>query len=361
MIQKRIFYCLAIVGLIGSSSCSNDDTPQVDPPADGAIISPNVGGSNQPNQVFIDLSTETQSSVGRDTWDLGFYSGSEFRVILNNGAGALARSIDKNDLNSVTVDDTVGFGAQLDIDAIFGALFGPPPAWLPEAASWTDHPSGDLTRTAIAEVAANAGDNQVYIVNRGKNPDGSQRGWMKIRVIRDDAGYTLQYAAINATSFQEISITKDTDFDFAHVSFDNGITSVAPEKTNWDFVFTVFTNLLPVDVTTTIPYAFKDYVLVNGGRVEVAKVDVTSEVTYDDFTIGSIGSLNFEASANAIGSGWRTVAQPGSGQETGVKTDIFYVIKDTAGNYYKLRFTRLVDPVSGERGNPQFQYDLLSE
>lgn len=361
MTQKRIVYCLAVFGLVGFVSCSNDDTPQIDPPAEGAIVTPNVGGSNQPNQVFIDLSTEIQSAIGRDTWDLGFYSGSEFRVVLNNSASTLARSIDKNDLNEVTAADTAGFGAQLDIDAIFGSLFGPPPPWLSEAASWTDHPSGDLSQTAITEVSTNAGDNLVYIVNRGKNPDGSQRGWMKIRVIRNGSGYTLQHAAINATSFEEISITKDESFDFVHVDFDNGTTTVVPEKANWDFAFTVFTNLLPIDATTSIPYAFKDYILVNGSRVEVAKVDIMAEVTYEDFAIGSIGALDFSTEVISIGSGWRTVAQPGSGQETGVKADIFYVIKDTADNYYKLRFTRLVDPVSGERGNPQFQYDLLAQ
>ena len=53
--------------------------------------------------------------------------------------------------------------------------------------------------------------------------------------------------------------------------------------------------------------------------------------------------------------------KPGSNIETGIKNDIFYVVKDAGGNYYKLRFTRLVDAQSGERGNPQFQYDLLEE
>ncbi len=359
MIQKRVIYCLAIMGLIGMSACSNDDTPEIDPPATGAVIDPVVGGTNQPNQVFIDLSGEGQTSVARNTWDLGFYAGADFRVVLNNSASTLARSIDKNDLNAVTAADTLGFGAQLNIDAIFGALFGPPPAWLPSAASWSDDPSGDLTKNAIAEVSAAAEDNPVYIVNRGKNPDGSPRGWMKIRVLRSSNGYTLQYAEINATSFEELSIPKNDAFDFILVSFDNGIISSIPEKNNWDFVFTVFTDLLPVDATTSIPYAIRDYILINANRVEAAAVPITAQVTYEDFTIGGIGSLNFSSEVSAIGSGWRNVAQPNSNLETGVKEDVFYVIKDTAGNYYKLRFTRLVDAQTGERGNPQFQYDLL--
>ena len=361
MIQKRIIYGLVLVGLASLTACSNDDTPSIDPPAEGAIVDPNVGGPDQPNQVFVDLSSETQSVVNRDSWDLAFYSGSEFRVILNNSVSALARSIDKSDLNAVTAEDTTGFGAQLDIDAIFGALFGPPQPWLAQASGWTDDPSGDLSNTAIAEVSATANNNQVYILNRGKNPDGTQRGWMKIRVIRNNDGYTLQYAEINATSFQELNITKNDNFDFVYASLDNGMVNVSPQKGDWDFVFTVFTNLLQVDANTSIPYAFKDYVLSNGNRVEVSTVEVTGDITYEGFAFGDIGSLEFSSAANAIGSGWRTVAQPGSGQETGVKADRFYVIEDTSGNYYKLRFTRLVDPDSGERGNPQFQYELLAQ
>ncbi len=360
MIQKRLFFFLALIGFVGFSACSDDDTPSVDPPATGSIVDPNVGGENQPNQVFVDLSTTTQTSVSRNSWDLGFYTGTEFRVILNNSASALARAIDATDLDAVTAADTVGFASQLDIDAIFGALFGPPPAWLPEAASWTDDPSGDLTKTAIAEVNATASNNQVYIINRGKNPDGTQRGWMKIRVIQNSGGYTLQYASIGASTFSELDITKNTDFDFVFVNLDNGMVSVAPEADDWDFSFTVFTNLLQVDATTSIPYAFKDFILTNANRVDVATVEITSDITYENFAFGSIASLEFSNSATAIGSGWRTVAQPGSGQETGVKDDIFYVIKDTGDNYYKLRFTRLVDATSGERGNPQFQYELLN-
>lgn len=361
MIQKRIIFSLAVICLAFLSACSNDDAPTIDPPAEGAIVDPDVGGANQPNQVFIDLSSETQSAVNRNSWDLGFYTGDEFRVILNNSVSALARPVQKNDLNDVTAEDTTGFGAQLDIDAIFGALFGPPQPWLSQAATWTDDPSGDFSNTAIAEISTTDSDNLVYILNRGKNPDGSQRGWMKIRMIRNGSDYTLQYAEINATSFQELSITKNDDFDFVYANLDNGVVNASPQKNDWDFVFTVFTNLLQVDANTSIPYAFKDYILSNGNRVEISSVEITGDITYEGFAFGDIGGLDFSSAVNAIGSGWRTVAQPGSGQETGVKSNLFYVIEDTSGNYYKLRFTRLVDPGSGERGNPQFQYELLAE
>jgi hypothetical protein len=44
----------------------------------------------------------------------------------------------------------------------------------------------------------------------------------------------------------------------------------------------------------------------------------------------------------------------------GVKTDRFYVLKDSYGNYYKLRFTKFGTGTDGtERGRPEIEYALL--
>lgn len=357
--KQLISFCLAALITCSLSSCGDDDAPVITPPTASAIINAEVGGESQPNQVFIDLSTETQTSLARNSWDLGFVSGTEFRVILNNATSALAMPLDKTDINSVTAADTLGLGAQLDIDGIFGAIQGPPPAWLPQASTWLDNPSGDLSKTAIAEVTESPETNKVYLLNRGKNPDGSQRGWAKIRVIRNDNGYTLQYAEIAATNFQELNISKNSNFNFNYVSLDNGIVSVEPAVDSWDLAFTTFTNLLPIGPSTSIPYLFKDFVIQNRNGVTAAKVEVTATETYENFAFSSVASQTFSSDITAIGSGWRTVAQPRSPVPTGVKEDIFYLLKDGAGNHYKLRFTRMLNPETGERGFPQIQYDLL--
>ena len=86
-------------------SCEHDDSPVPDvPPSDGTTMKLNggQGGSSAENTVFVDLSTNKQSAVKRSAWDLGFYNGEEFRVILNNTAGASAVSIEASDLNQVS-------------------------------------------------------------------------------------------------------------------------------------------------------------------------------------------------------------------------------------------------------------------
>ena len=355
----KLILALVAVGFLNACD-SEDDQPKVDPAVSSAIIDAEVGGANQPNQVFIDFSSKTQTVVNRASWDLGFYSGSEFRVILNNPASMLAQSIDKNDLAQVTAEDTVGMGAKMDIDAIFGSLFGAPAEWLPQAQTWMDQPDGSLEGTAIAEVSATADQNKVYIINRGKNADGTARGWMKARFLRDGSGYKMQYAEINSATFSELQITKNSDYNFNYVNLNQGLVNVEPEKKRWDICFTIFTNLLPIDATTKIPYAYKDFVIQNRAFIEVAEVAV-ADFTYADFTYANSTDLNYSSDLTTIGSNWRIVAQPGSDKETGVNPDIFYVVKDSDNNYYRLKFTRMLDPVSGERGYPQIQYDLLAQ
>ena len=361
--SKHMYKPLWLIMLITTLcwSCDdNDDDPTAPPTVTSAVMNANVGGATQPNQVFIDLSTETQTVVNRSSWDLGFANGNDFRVVLNGSVGMLAMAIEATDLNAVTAEDTVGLGAQLDMDAIFNSLFGAPPAWLADVAGWVDDPSGDLDATAIAEVSSSASANQVYIVNRGKNPDGTPRGWMKIRILRDGNGYTLQYAEVSATTFQELNVVKSNDYNFNFVSFDNEIVRVEPAKNSWDIAFTTFTNLLELSPTTSIPYAYKDFVIQNKNGVTVSQVTIDASTTYETFTLADTENLEMSRAITTIGSGWRVVAQPGSTQATGVKEDVFYAIKDPDNNYYKLRFNRMLDPVSGERGFPQVQYDLLT-
>ena len=62
----------------GNVSYELSDNPYL-----GGSFSPTVGGPNQPNQVYVDLSSNKETFVRRDAWDLGFYGGDEFKVSIN--------------------------------------------------------------------------------------------------------------------------------------------------------------------------------------------------------------------------------------------------------------------------------------
>jgi len=318
----------------------------------GRGFAPEVGGPNQQNQVYIDLSTETQSPVQRDTWDLGFYGGPNFRVGINGSIYMAAAALESTNIDAVTQADVTALQEQVAVGTFD-----------PANEAYIDNPDGDITKTAIAPVSATAADNKVYLVNLGyevgtETPApgsvavaGNARGWKKIRVLRQGGGYLLQYANIDDTSHQEIFIEKEVNYNFTFFSFDlNNTLLVEPEAENWDINFTVFTNVL----VGAGSYGFSDGVLHNRkGGVSVYAVN-TDDFTYDAFDATHVDDGNFQQDQRAIGSSWRDVI---NADKVLIDT-IFYIIKDPNGNVYKLKFTALLSD-SGVRGFPEFKYNLL--
>ncbi|MCF6168672.1 HmuY family protein, partial [Lutibacter sp.] len=83
--------------------CSKDETFPVRPePTNSAILNPEVGGPNEQNQVFVDLSTEQSTIIQRDSWDLGFYSGNSFRIIINPSIYMAVKNLGVTNLNLIS-------------------------------------------------------------------------------------------------------------------------------------------------------------------------------------------------------------------------------------------------------------------
>ena len=352
--------------LLTLASCSNNDetAPEAEIPASaGAIKQPTVGGANQPNQVFLDLSTETSTPINRASWDFGFSSGADFRVTINGAVKMAVKQLATTDMSiTQTSDASVAVGAGTN----------------PASNGYCDNPTGILAGagsgigTAIAEVSANDADNKVYLVNLGfavstttpnvgsVSIDGDARGWKKVRFLRNGNGYKIQYADLTSTTFTEKTIAKDSEFNLTFFSMASGTTvAVEPQKAKWDVCFTTFTNYFNMG-TGEVTYGFSDFITTNMKGGTKAYQVLTSEFTYDAFTKANIVEANFTTSATdqrIIGSNWRN----GGGPTTlpSVKTDRFYVVKDVAGNYYKVKFLAMTNE-AGVRGNPTIQYAILN-
>ncbi|WP_170117607.1 HmuY family protein [Chitinophaga ginsengisoli] len=294
-------------------------------------------------KVFVDLSENKQLAVAPTKWDFGFYSGGDdFRVVLNSSAGMLVKRLDKNDLNAVTVKDTT------DIAIAEELIFSDPPHYFGASASYFDDASGDLSKTAIAAISANAADNKVYIVNRGWNTGttNGKRPWQKIRVLRNNSGgYTLQYADITATNYKTINIPKNDSYYFNYVSLTEGLTTIEPEKKQWDIALT----WLPINEKTSggedAPY-FRSNVFVQNRNVTEAQVS-TKTRSFAAFTKADLTGLTFSSSQIAIGASWRLLWN----DVYTVHQDIFYVVKDGNGRIYKLRVTN-----HGDQYSPEIEY-----
>lgn len=208
--KKLLFLSIALLSLAACSS--DDDSNPVEVPTVGETLKESVGGGNQPNQVYLDLSTAESKSINRAAWDFGFSTGTDFRVIIN---GSLKMAVKKLETSDITVTQ------EIDIKVLAGG--GETLA----SNGYVDNPTGVLTGagagvgTAIAEISATDADNKVYLVNLGyavgtAKPnvgsvvvDGDPRGWKKIRILRSGNGYKIQYADLASKTFTEKTVSKN--------------------------------------------------------------------------------------------------------------------------------------------------------
>lgn len=351
------------------------------------VIDLQTGGSTQPNQVYIDLSTGMQTAVRRDTWELGFYNGAENRIFLNAANRLSAARVEGvTDLNSVTSETELespltlySFGAPVEVVTVSDLIAGLPLGYAQygdeeNGVVFTDEASGNLEGTAIEEVSTTDSENNVYVISLGTeipeesadpgaiNTYGDHRGFMKIRVLTDGDSYTIQYAELDATTFQEATIEKDPSYILTAFSLVNE-TTVDVEPMDWDINFSGVFSFYSGGYGLT----YADYGLHNTlGGVGAYRlvtedfepgvgetIEANTEISYQDFTFEDVEEEAFVYDdRTVINSDWRSTSE-------GVARDyVYFIVKDTDGNYYKLQFTALLSE-DGERGYSQFQYELL--
>ncbi|NML20406.1 hypothetical protein HHL16_05950 [Pseudoflavitalea sp. G-6-1-2] len=305
------------------------------------------GGANAVNSVYVDLSNNTQVPVNRKSYDLLFYTGADFRVLLNNAAGWAAIKVNKADLNAVSAAD-VNL-ADLAVGQGKGTL------------SLIDDVTGDVTKNAMGQVSATDGDNKVFVISRAGvtslNPTVAEL--VKVRVLRNGNGYTLQYAThINATTFKTLNVEKTAVHDFRFVSLNTeAVVNIVPEKDRWDIVwgYSVYKAFDPEN-NVWLPYGVSDIVFLNTeGKVQAAEV-LNSAVSYENFGEANIAAQTFSGARDFISTKWRATYPT-----AGVKTDRFYVIKDANGNVYKLKFVSFHPADGGTRGKPKIEYKLVKK
>lgn len=304
---------------------------------------------NYANMVYVDLSNNSQVQIKRKSWNIGFYGGEQFTVILNSSFATVAAATEKTDFAAVTLADAqnapnLGAGA---MDEEFSS-------------SWIDDVTGDLSKTAFGTISENDATNKVYFVASNDNKaDRSQ--WYKVKITRKDNGYLVQYGKVEDTTPKTIEIVKDPLYNVIGLSLETGKTTDAqPEGKKWDIMWAYGAAATSMGSGLTITSFSQDVITSNtlsGVETATVMVDGTT-TTYDNFKQADIAAkATFATTANVIGTTWRTPAMPNT--NGGVKTDRFYIIKDTYGNIYKLRFLKFGSGDDGERGRPELEYELL--
>ncbi|MFD2581762.1 HmuY family protein [Pedobacter vanadiisoli] len=364
MIKFNSMIAIALVA-ITFTACKKDTNEPivVVPPSDGSTLTLNgliasELGSAAGNSVYVDFSRDKQTSVARASWDLGFYCGADFRVILNNTTSAGAKVMTTANASLATVNEADTLGLTLAVSQADPA---------PSHFAFFDAIDGNLSNTVIPAISATAADNKVIILNRGTGGGIAAKSWIKLKVTRNGSGgYTLQYGKIKeTTNFTTVDVPKDANFNFKFVSLTNGtVVSAEPEKTNWDLVWT-YSVYQTTFGSTLVPYNFSDLVFINKLAGVTAAVVSASTKSYAAFGESDLsGSITFSSARDVIGSNWR-LTQPvttnGVTAPIGVKADTFFLVKDASGNIYKLKFNSFISNDGGTRGKPVIEYKLLKK
>lgn len=333
---SRLFLVLAVVAGFFSACSKDEDETVVIPPSDGSALTLNGGGgTGSPNTVYVDFSADSSTAVARTSWSLGFYSGSDYRVILNGFTFMSAVALAKTDISTVGIEDAEGISLAIGQGA--GTL------------SMIDSVTGELAGTVIEEISSTESNNVVYLVKPETAVASDPATWYKVRITRATNGYTLQYARLGDATIKTATITKDANYNFVFFSLDNATTvAVEPKKAAWDIAWSY-----AAYYTATIPYFFSDFVVINQyAGVTAAKVD-TSVISYNNFAATDISAQTFVSTRDAIGSSWRATTG------NGIYKNLYYVVKDAAGNYYKLKFVSMGLNDGGTRGYPVIEYKLV--
>jgi hypothetical protein len=316
------FTVLLVIGIF-FSSCRKKELP-VSSPDLGAITTTAIEtSSNYERIVYFDLGTNSNKGVAfKINWDLGFSCNSETPyIILNTAKIMLAAKI--TDKTFAEVNSTSGI-----------TVNGRP-----------DHPSGRMDSLAIQ-------GGGVYILDRGYDIDGNLLGHFKMEVIENNATHFKgKFANIDGSNEQTVTIQKNTAYNFVYMNWSATGTittpTIEPEKEEWDLVFTQYTEIF--HEPEYMPYSVTGC-LTNTYNTQALRV---TNLSFEEIDLEKAESLLLSNDRNAIGYNWKEYQF-----DQGVYVVDFlkvYVIKDSEGYYYKLRFVDFYNQV-GEKGTPTFEF-----
>lgn len=269
-------------------------------------------------------------------WDLGFESnGTGHHIILNSSRFMYAGNTGSSDFEGIKTNicDTMIY----------------------------DDSSGDLNKTAIGKWADFTNPSNplypknVYIINLGSDNNGEPYGLKKISFERFENGiYSIRFSNLDGTEEHYSQVRTDPERTYTLFSFRNEgtISPVQPPNNEWDICFTQYSTILFDDNNIATPYLVRGVFLNQAGTSAVADtINSYSEIKYSD-----IGRYTLSKAQDAIGYEWKDYKE----DSYKINPDIFYIIKDQQGKYYKLKFTGYYNK-SGARGYPSFQLTDLTE
>lgn len=334
--MKKILYLLLSILAIAFQSCFKEDN-KVIPHERGNIQTDTIGMTQDyKNQVYFDLGDAKVVATNlKSNWDIGFDCSAEgWHIILNTSS-----------FMKVADAGIVPFAQAMDTANR---------KW------YFDKSDGNPDSNAVGRWFNIAGsdtvsNHHVYILDRGMDENGDPLGFRQ--VIFDSLKnniYHFRVCFLDGGSPASYSVPKDPSRNYIYFSFKFGgvIQPYEPPKNNYDLLFTQYTTLLFTDLGEAYPYLVTG-VLLNRNGVMAVRDTVHA---FETLTAEQAQTLTLSSAMDIIGYDWKYYNFD-TGSYT-VKTNRVYVIRDTEGFYYKLRFIGFYNS-SGEKGYPVIEFQRL--
>lgn len=340
---KTFFYTICLLTL--SSCFKKEDAVKL--PIGNSEITTLFLGKDYEYDMYFDMSSNSYKQNKRSEWDLRFESSDDgWGVFINTEAEIVVHKLDLYHLSEPTNFDTNAIIASTGlIDK---------PSGLPEESAmweWKDSYKQGGGATQL---------HGIYVLEFKRRSMPHKLKRMQIISVSDttfECIFTDFYDAAGDSILYNNNrtiIKKDKNQNYTYFSFEGGVPhvvpNVEPNKDNWDFVFTRYIEFFNLSGSYVLPYPVNG-VKSNRNNVLVARDSLTN---FNDINASTIGNYTFSSRADAIGYDWKSHAYSGGGTYT-VNSKITYIIKDTDGDYYKLRFLDFYNE-KAEKGYPKFEF-----
>lgn len=326
---------------ISLQSCFKKEEPIV-LKAGTSTISSCFLGANYEKQIYFDLSSNTFQEQQLENWDICFDANpSAYGVYRNSGYGIIVRKLDIYNLDEPNANNENYILQQ--------KVVSDDPNGKAETSAF-----GDWRNYFIKDQSTGVIKNGIYVIELNYLT-GIDR-FRRLQIINfNDSTYAIRITKLNQNTAPITEIKKNHNQNFTYYSFKNNgviIDNAEPNKNSWDIQFTQYAYTFFKNTPAEIPNYPVRGVLNNPNKIQVYKDSAVTEFDKIDGTY--IKNLQFSSNRDAIGFDWKDFDRNGTSTYF-VNTKITYIIKDTDGYYYKLRFIDYYNQLK-ERGYPKFEY-----
>ncbi|MBS3915338.1 MAG: HmuY family protein [Bacteroidetes bacterium] len=339
----RNLFILISASLFLLSSCERPE-PLVPPLQFPAGLQTKVFGlgENYENQIWFEFSSQQMIMNRHDNWDIAFSCDESHRILVNGGKNA-------------------NFGVKRFIGRDFNYVFTP--AELKNTTWDFDNPSGEEDSLVFSKWCSYSGNQMygkdyLYLFDLGDDTLGAKR-YVKLKILERTGGvYTFKWCFVDDTvaiyeEFKRIDETRN--YIYYNFGSQSEVYNEPLEKTKWDIVFTTYKKWIPNESNGNLPYPYVlRGVLSNANGVMAS--EVTGKVNFDDITLSYAKTLTLNPDFDEIGYDWKVWSM--TANKYTVDQNKIYVIRDTKGDYYKLKFVDFYDDL-GRKGYPKMAWEAL--